>query len=644
MKIALAQIEVIPGNLAANFAKMSKVYSLLAPSYDLVAFPEMALPGYFIGDTWEQTAFLRECESLTFELAKLSTQSMLVFGSVGIDWKRKNEDGRVRKFNAAFCAQNGKLIKHPKLPFAFWPKSLSPNYREFDESRHFVDLRKYAAEKGENPASLLAPVDLRIGSKSFRIAVNICEDAWDKDYTFSPIHELSKSPLDCILNLSCSPYTLAKSLRRHQLFSNIVKETGIPLAYVNCVGMQNLGKTVFGFDGASTFYTPSESSPKRARNFEECVLGCDLASGSALALAIHENASVLTLSPSAFGQAAISETAEIYEALLQTLKYILKQWQISKLVIGVSGGIDSALSAAIYTQILGPQSVLLVNMPSQYNSELTKNAAEDLAKRLHAPFAVVPIQDSFAATVAQLNAVHFSQNLGMRSLQNLHLENIQARDRSARILAGLAALYGGVFACNSNKTELTVGYSTLYGDAGGFLAALGDLWKGQVYALARYFNNEVAGKELIPLESIQVVPSAELSFDQDVLRGKGDPLIYPYHDALFRTWVEDWERKTPEDMLSAFIQDNLDTVLGISREALLGYFKNDVQAFVNDLEKWWSLYIGMGAFKRVQAPPILALSRRAFGSDHRENLGTAHLSRRYYELRSKLLSFSLKKL
>ncbi len=639
MKIALAQIEVQPGQPALNFQKISALYQLLSPAYDVVAFPELALPGYFIGDTWEQPSFLRECEELAHMLAKQSGSCALIFGSVGIDWTKRNEDGRVRKYNAAFVAQNGRFIPHPKLPYAFWIKTLLPNYREFDDTRHFFDLRKYAAECGLALTELTVPLTLTHASRSFSIGLNICEDAWDEDYAFSPIQQLSKQPLDLLLNISCSPYTLGKAQRRDKLLNKISQSTGVPLAYVNCVGTQNLGKTVFGFDGASAVYWSSSTQPQHTERFCEGVIGVDLVQGSCSPFSIRKNDQGFSIQVGSFASQALSEAAELYQALTQTLKAILQQWKISKVVIGASGGIDSALAAALYTQVLDPKSVFLVNMPTQHNSKLTQRAAAELAARLQAPYAVVPIQDAFDATVKQLNGIPFTQGLKAPSLQRLHLENIQARDRSSRVLASIAAALGAVFTCNANKTELTVGFSTLYGDATGFLAAIADLWKGQVYALAKYYNQTVVGREIIPKESISVIPSAELSADQDVNENKGDPFHYPYHDALFRSWVEPWERKTPEDILIAFAEDRLEEVLGsFSKKDVLSLFKNDVHAFVQDMERWWNQYAGMGAFKRVQSPPLIALSRRAYGNDYREHIGAVRsFSRNYCDLRSKLL-------
>lgn len=199
----------------------------------------------------------------------------------------------------------------------------------------------------------------------------------------------------------------------------------------------------------------------------------------------------------------------------------------------------------------------------------------------------------------------------------------------------MAAAFGGAFTCNANKSETTVGYSTLYGDLGGFLANLGDLWKGEVYALAEFLNREIYGREAIPMGTIKIKPSAELSAQQNVDKNEGDPLFYPYHDALFRSWVEFWQRATPEDNLRWYMDGELAKKIG---------YDGDIQElfpepadFIADLERWWKHYQGMAIAKRIQAPPVLAIKRRAFGFDHREAQIGPRFTEVYEELKRTLL-------
>jgi NAD+ synthase (glutamine-hydrolysing) len=318
----------------------------------------------------------------------------------------------------------------------------------------------------------------------------------------------------------------------------------------------------------------------------------------------------------------------------------MEQCGVSRVVVGVSGGIDSAVVAALYRRILSPDRLLLVNMPSRHNSPTTRTLAEELADRLGALYAVVPIEDSVNLTRGQLGRLPVASVRGdlttELALSDFMLENVQARDRSARVLAALASAFGGVFTCNANKSEVTAGYTTFYGDLGGYLANIADLWKGDVYELGRFLNERVFQRPVIPEGSFTVTPSAELGPHQNVDEGKGDPLIYPYHDKLFRSWVEWWNRATPEEALRWYGEGCLEARLGY--EGKVSDLFPDAQAFVNDLERWWNQYQGMAVAKRIQAPPVLAVKRRAFGFDHREAQMLPAYTRSYHELKARLLS------
>jgi NAD+ synthase (glutamine-hydrolysing) len=241
----------------------------------------------------------------------------------------------------------------------------------------------------------------------------------------------------------------------------------------------------------------------------------------------------------------------------------------------------------------------------------------------------VPIEESANSTREQLQSLGFE-------VSNFCFENIQARDRSARVLSAIASSVGGVFTCNANKSEMTVGYTTLYGDLGGFFAPLADVWKTDVYKLANYIN-EIDGDYVIPSGSITVKPSAELSEKQDVTKGLGDPLIYEYHDLLFKSWVERWSRATPADILRWTLDRRLEENLGCEFDIVVKHFNGDISLFIEDLEKWWNLFDGFAFAKRIQAPPVLATSKRSYGFDLRESQTAPFYSKRYFDLKNELL-------
>lgn len=624
MKIAIAQIRVLSANCKENFATMKKQVEIAKEKkINLIIFPEMALPGYFIGDIWEQSSFLKECESYHNEIAMLSNDIDIIFGSIGLDWNKKNEDGRVRKYNAVYCASQGKFKSNKKTAYSFWIKSLTPNYREFDDSRYFYDLRKLAQEMSCLPDDLYEPLICELHGKIIKIGVTICEDGWSSEYYFSPFEAFSaKFQHDFFINLSSSPFTKGKRLKREKLFSSISKKINTPIFYLNCVGVQNVGKTIYGFDGSSCFYS---------KDGNDILLGDFFRSTLNMGEYCFESQNFKVFEP--ISESNFSPIEEIRISLEYIIQSCLEEWKIKRVVIGSSGGVDSALSAVLFSRILGPENVYLVNMPSIFNSELTKNAAQKLSENLRCPYATVEIETSILHTRAQLESLEFQRSHERPNITGLVFENIQARDRGGRILSAVSASLGAVFSCNANKAELTVGYSTLYGDQAGFLCPLADLWKHDIYSLANYYNDYIYKRMVIPRETLEVVPSAELSENQNVMEQKGDPIQYKYHDFLFRSWLEHWDRKMPEDCLKAYIDDTLDTMIGCEKGLSKKLFPT-LQLFIADLERWWSNYRGMGAFKRVQAPPIIAITRRAFGFDYREHIGNALFSNCYMNLKS----------
>ena len=634
MKIALSQFEIIPSMPADNVARMTKFIEEARESKaDMIIFPELSISGYLIGDMWESESFIRECEELGEEILKASKDIFVIFGNVAIDKNKKNFDGRIRKYNALFLAKDGKLIKNSsKIPYPFIIKTLLPNYKEFEDPRHFFSLKDLIFENAikDNKYNFdikeyLKPIEIEINGKKINLGLTICEDAWSSNYNLSPMDILNEKT-DLFINISSSPYTLIKDSKRHKMYSEIAKKYNKPLIYVNNVGIQNNGKTVYTFDGGSSAYDDKGNIILTSNRYEENLYYIEMD------LTKKEYPKATTIKEE-------NEYKLIYDTVIYGIRKFMKSIGINKVVIGVSGGIDSALSSAMYVNAIGKDNVLLVNMPSKFNSNTTKNLAKTLAENLGCAYMVVPIQESVDFTIKQIENRPMIKD-GKESflkVSSFDSENIQARDRSARILSGLAASFGGVFTCNANKTETMVGYSTLYGDGAGFFAALADLWKYQIYGLSKYINQNIFKKEIIPEGSINIVPSAELSNAQAVDEGKGDPIKYDYHDYLFKALMESWNRIIPEDILQMYIDGTLEEKIGCEKGLIKKYFKSDLE-FVEDLEKWWRQYTGMAISKRIQAPPILAISRRAFGFGNRESQNRVYHTSKYLYLKNKILS------
>ena len=628
MKIAISQIEIIPSMPCDNTVRIiSAISSAKKNNADIIVFPELCISGYMLGDMWESKGFINECEELGEEIIKASKGIYVIFGNVASDKSKKNFDGRLRKYNALFVAKDGKLIHNNIDNYPFIIKSLLPNYKEFEDPRHFFSLKDLAFENNADIKEYLKPLEIECNGKKIKLGLTICEDAWSSNYSFSPMDIInSNKDVDLFINISSSPYTLVKDTKRHKMYGEIASKHNTPLVYVNNVGIQNNGKTVYTFDGGSAVYDNKGNLLLTGNRYEDNVYYIEMD---------IKNKSY----PKPIEILEDDEYKFIYDTVIYGIRKFTKSIGVNKIVIGVSGGIDSALSSAMYVSALGKDNVFLVNMPSKFNSNTTKDLAKTLADNLGCSYMVIPIQESVDYTVKQLESSPIIKdgNENYLKLSSFVIENIQARDRSSRILSAIAASIGGVFTCNANKTETMVGYSTMYGDSAGFFACLADLWKYQIYGLAKYVNEKVFGKEIIPEGTINIVPSAELSTAQAVDEGKGDPIKYDYHDYLFKFLMESWNRIILEDVLELYINDKLEEAIGCQKGILNKYFKT-AHDFVDDLEKWWKQFMGMGITKRIQAPPILAVSRRSFGFGNREAQNRVYYTARYLYLKNKLLN------
>ena len=737
IRIAFGQIQVHPGDPSTNFQSMMHAIDYAkAVSTDILIFPELCLSGYMVGDLWDQVPFINDCLYYGDEIVKATTNTNLtiIFGNVGVDESLRNLDGSLRKYNALYVASKGQLVANPSQPYPFTIKTLLPCYRYFNEPRHFTSTNIVAKERNLSLSDINQPLTISTRHGAFTIAPVICEDSWDTHYPDCPTSLMVESAkakgqhIDLIVNCSSSPYTVHKQEHRHSLFSAQAKRYNIPIAYTNHVGIQNNGKNICIYDGCSTLYDVNGSIVEEVPAFENTVRPT-LLKDTLWQLISHNNTNHIEQSKGDIvsTHVQINETISkyiahdtnstystnklyatmpnyiptLFKALQYGIRQFLTQTGIKKIVIGASGGIDSSLNTALYSTVLPPENLYLVNMPSRYNSDMTKDLAYQLARNIGCHYGVFPIEEGISATIEQLENTSFTkynphaipelhhhdnahtttmqdvkettisskENMNQTVLyssdqtmanydEQLHIksdsnttsflqlstlgkENIQARDRSSRILAGIASAVNGAFTCNGNKTEFTVGYATMYGDLAGFLAATGDVWKTDVYALARYMNEIIFQREVIPQGSIDVVPSAELSDAQDITLGLGDPLQYEYHDCLFRAFVEGTphtlphQRLTPEDILCAYEKGTLEHLLGLPNP--ISHYFVSTEQFINDLERWWKSFNGLAVAKRIQSPPLFLISERAFGTDLSESQLKPYVSRGYEACKSRLL-------
>lgn len=391
-------------------------------------------------------------------------------------------------------------------------------------------------------------------------------------------------------------FTAGQRDKRLADLSREAVRAGKPLVYVGATGVRDAGKTLRVYDGGSCAFAPDGTCTALFDRFEDGVRTID--------------APALKTGGAPLPRETFDASAE---AILFGTRKFMERLGLRRIVIGVSGGIDSAVSSALYRAILPAEDVLLVSMPGPFTSQTTRSLGRSLAKNLGTRFAEIPIGEAVELTARQFAELRSEGPgggvAGAWELSPFALENVQARDRGSRVLAAAAAAFGGVLSCNANKAEATIGYGTQHGDIMGWLSCLGDLWKGEVYALGRYLNEKVYKAEAIPEKIFNIKPSAELSDSQSIDKGLGDPLNYPYHDKLFRSWVEGGA--TPRESLAGYLDGTLADAIGYDGDAEALF--HDRSAFAADACRWWNLYKGLAVAKRLQAPPVLAVSPRAFG-------------------------------
>lgn len=542
MKVALAQINTTVGDINGNVERMLQFADRAkAEGARLIVFPELAITGYPPMDLLLKTSLVEQnleaLETLTNNLRGIAA----IVGYVDIN----KGSGRPLR-NAAAYIDDGE-IKATQF------KTLLPTYDVFDEDRYF-----------EPATSYLVPT-----CDGFRIGLSICEDIWVSQqllpksrYLVDPVDKLIEHRPDLLINISASPFTAGKRELRDQLISDQALRHKVPVIYVNQVG----GNDQLVFDGQSVCASADGTIVARAAAFDEDLLIVDVERTT--------KASVGSVQITGASQAPKSRIAEIYSALVLGTRDYMRKCGFTRAVIGLSGGIDSAVTYAIACDAIGPDNVLGIAMPSPHSSQHSLDDAAALAANYGTKYSIVPIEAAMHSFDRMLHPLFEGLPADVTE------ENIQARARGV-ILMAVSNKLGYLVLTTGNKSELAVGYCTLYGDMCGGLAVISDVAKMTVYALARYIN-ESAGKDMIPCSTIEKAPSAELrpgQLDQDSLPP------YQVLDDIIHEYVE--ERKT------------MDEIVG------LGFDAEVVKDVINRIDR--------NEYKRKQAAPGIKLTTRAFG-------------------------------
>ena len=538
MKIALAQINPTVGDFTGNLEKIVAVSRrAAAQGARLTVFSELALCGYPPADFLEKPSFLARCRAAVDELAAATRElSTAVLAGVALPAERESGKPAV---NAAVLLDGGHLLLEQH-------KRLLPFYDVFDEQRYFAPSRPQQV------------VEL----DGLRLAITICEDAWnDKNfwprrlYTVDPVEELMRQQPAVLINLSSSPFWHGKRALRRQMLSAIARRDGVPVLFSNQVG----GNDSLVFDGSSMALNARGELIAQAASFEEDLIVVDPFEAPVVPAPEED------------------DTEAAYRALVLGTRDYVRKCGFKKALVALSGGIDSALVAAIATEALGAENVLGIGMPSPYSSTGSIDDSRELAANLGIRFEVIPISGLFAEFTRAL------EPLFAGTTPDTTEENIQSRIRGCLLMA-LSNKFSALVLTTGNKSEMAVGYCTLYGDMVGALAVIGDLVKSRVYAVCRWINR---GREVIPHSILEKPPSAELRPDQ-----KDTDSLPPYEvlDPILEGYVERYE--TPEQIAGA------------------NHFPLElVQQVVRLVER--------SEYKRQQAAPVLKVTCKSFGMGRR---------------------------
>jgi NAD+ synthetase len=543
MKLALAQLNYIVGDIPGNSEKIIAAMDRAKQAgAALVVFSELAIVGYPPKDLLAKPKFVRDNEQA---LEWIAQKAHGIAALVGFVRQNPRPDGR-SLLNAAALLQDGRIV-------AEHYKALLPTYDVFDELRYF------------EPAPAVQPIQVEAAGQSLKIGVTICEDLWNdprflkrKLYHRNPLSEVVDAGAQLLVNVSASPFERTKHTFREKLFGAQISDFGVPLAFVNQVG----GNDELIFDGASTFFAADGRVVARAKAFQEDLLVVDTD----------------TLNGGARCEPYPEEAAAVFSALTLGLKDYVHKCGFKQVVLGLSGGVDSSLVACVAVEALGKQAVHGVAMPSQFNAEASLTDARDLAAALDIDFRVVPIERIRQVFDADLETIF--DNLP----RDVTEENIQARIRG-NLLMALSNKYGWMLLTTGNKSEMAVGYCTLYGDMAGGLAVISDVPKNMVYRLCRYYN-EWKGRPVVAESVLTKAPSAELrpnQTDQDSLPP------YDLLDGIIHLYVE--ENRSAEEIAAA------------------GFDATLVRQVIGMIDR--------NEYKRKQAPPGLKVTSKAFGYGRR---------------------------
>lgn len=554
LKITAAQLNFTIGDLAGNVSKMVAAASKAwTDQSDIVVFSEMSLTAYYPGDMLEEEGFMDRVDAALQDLLLASRQIPNLYWVIGLPARREAPGKKLR--NSLCVIKGGEVL----LEYA---KQLLPTYNIFDERRHF--------EPGQDVAKVLRIRDAKVG-------VLICEDGWNDDgldYAINPFDRMRDAAPDLVISINASPSNIGKREQRHQIFGAASKRNQLPILYVNQVG----GHDQLVYDGASFAVEPQVGVVFEAGRFAEDVTTLRFENGRFLTLAGD--------APAAVPMEGLSTMAFYRRQIVLGLKDYARRCGFSRAVIGSSGGIDSALTLALAAEALGPSNVTAITMPSRFSSAGSVDDSEILCRNLGVELLHHPI----AGIVNEFSG-GFESAFG-QALQGIALENLQARARGT-ILMEYSNSFGHLLLTTGNKSEISVGYCTLYGDTNGGLGLIGDLYKTEVFALSSHLN-EAAGTEIIPQAIIDKAPSAELAPDQKDV----DSLPpYPVLDEVLKLLIEG-RRLAAWEYEKAF--------------AFVAQLRNEPEGFAM-VERIKGM-IARNEYKRRQAPPIIRLRARAFGS------------------------------